>query len=126
MARYLLFHAVGVNIFFFDLSTYMLQDALESSDIDQGVVDRTMYSTHPILSFFMTLSDAALARAAYCHAKYLNAEIMGFGIELQWRIAVYRMGERNAAKEYLETLLILIHTVTVASLFFTPLDFHLN
>lgn len=78
----------------------MLQDALESTDLDEEVRDKTNYEAHPIIKHFITLSECAICRAAYKYGKYLDSGLLEFGMELQWRIAVFRMGEKKASTEY--------------------------
>ena len=43
----------------------MLKDALESPDLDKGVLDKSAFDNHPILKHFKQLSDAAISHAQY-------------------------------------------------------------
>jgi hypothetical protein len=81
----------------FDIWFTMLQDLFDSSDLDEGSAPGFEHVlSHRVLKHFITLSWAAMTRAL----KLVNLEMFQFGFELQWRIALFRLGEKRAAEDF--------------------------
>lgn len=81
----------------FEIWFTMLQDLFDSSDLDEGSAPGFEHVlSHRVLKHFIALSWAAMLRAL----KLVNLEMFQFGFELQWRIALFRLGEKRAAEEF--------------------------
>jgi hypothetical protein len=72
----------------------LLKDTLEAPDLDKDTTF-SEFVNHPLLSKFSQLSFAAIAKGAGTDDALFN-----FGVELQWRVIVFRKGEKRAAEEF--------------------------
>ncbi len=91
------FMADGTTKEQFEIWFTMLQDLFDSSDLDEGSAPGFEHVlSHRVLKHFITLSWAAMTRAL----KLVNLEMFQFGFELQWRIALFRLGEKRAAEDF--------------------------
>ncbi len=104
----------GVDKSYYSIWYSLLDDALQSQDLDSKylfikVISRNLigafrgsseFVDHPVLSYFYKLSTAAMKHGAL----EKDDAMFDFGVELQWRVAVFRKvlksgGERNKRKE---------------------------
>ncbi len=72
----------------------LLKDTLEAPDLDKDTTF-SEFVNHPLLSKFSQLSFAAITKGAGTDDALFN-----FGVELQWRVIVFRKGEKRAAEEF--------------------------
>jgi len=77
----------------------MLSDALESQDLDElGAKEYNEVDNHVVLKHFITVSLKALEKGAH---DISGNPLFEFGIDIQWKIALFRLGEKKAAEEFL-------------------------
>jgi hypothetical protein len=81
----------------------MLNDTLQAQGVDRLEQDSTDMEAHPVLGSFYQLGIRMTGPNK--EGVYVT-ELFDFGVELMWRIAVFRFGEKKAAQEYPFNLLI--------------------
>src|SRR3546814_2584364 len=87
----------------------MLADALEVQDLDlagagtgEGA-DEAM--KHPVLRIFWKMSHLALALGALmANVEPHGQALISFAFEVQWRIWLFRAGEKGAAERFVPTI----------------------
>lgn len=110
----------------------MLEDAFAAQDLDENVYDKSAFYSHPILQHFENLAKSSIKSCMYlfnyyyfyyiiyyyynCNffeykrqelGKNFDVELFEFGVELLWKLHVFRHGEKKAAAEYPKNIKIL-------------------
>jgi len=78
----------------------LLDDALQSQDLDESEKGKSGeekdFASHSVLKHFAELSQLALVQGALRH----DDALFNFGAEIQWRVVLFRKGDKRAARAF--------------------------